>query len=240
MTEKLTKTTIIPISLCDYDGLLGVSQTFSLFMDLATEHAKSIRVGISDIGKDGLFWLAVRTRIRFLRRPEVEETVTLSTWPEKPRGMRNNRSYLVEKDGEHLVEGKTEWAILNTKTGKLVSGDEVNPKDLIFEESTALDEPFERIRDNFDEKDRFAQTEVRSTDIDLGGHMNNAAYLRALFSTLSVEERRKTNIVGIDVRFVSPSYEGDVLRVFRRNHQERTEYCMKKPDGTTVLLAAVW
>lgn len=240
MGEKLTKEAIIPISLCDFDGVLGIPETFSMMMDLATEHAQSIDLGISSIGKKSLFWLAVRTRIRFIRRPKIEERVSLSTWPEKPQRLRNNRSYLVEKNGERLVEGKTEWAILNTETGRLVKGDDVYPKGLDFEPESVFDDPFERVKDSFEESEQFAQYTVRSTDIDLGGHMNNAAYPRALFSVFSTEERKAMKLSGIDVRFVSPSFEGETLLLYRHQNEEKTEYAMKKQDGTTVLLAAVW
>ena len=230
MGELLRKEAIIPISRCDFEGLLGVPETFSLMMDLATEHAQSIDLGISSIGKQGLFWLAVRTRVHFLRRPRIEEKVILSTWPEEPQRLRNNRSYLIEKDGERLVEGKTEWAILNTKTNRLVKGEDVYPKGLVFE----------RVKDDFSESEKFAGYTVRSTDIDLGGHMNNSAYLRALFSVFSTEERKAREIKGIDVRFVSPAYEGEQLSVYRRQNEDKTEYAMKKQDGSAVLLAMVW
>ena len=240
MTEKLTKEAIIPISRCDFEGLLGVPETFSLMMDLATEHAQSIDLGISSIGKNNLFWLAVRTRVHFLRRPKIEEKVTLSTWPEKPQRLRNNRCYLIEKDSERLVEGKTEWAILNTATNKLVKGDEVYPEGLVFEPKSVFDDPFERVKDSFEESERFASYTVRSTDIDLGGHMNNSAYLRALFSVFTTDERKAMNIQGVDVRFVAPAYEGEALSVYRRQNENKTEYAMKKQDGATVLLVAVW
>lgn len=240
MTEILKKEAIIPISRCDFEGLLGVPETFSLIMDLATEHAQSINLGISAISKKNLFWLAVRTRIHFIRRPKIEEKVTLSTWPEKPQRLRNNRSYLIEKDGQRLVEGKTEWAVLNTETNKLIKGDDVYPPDLEFEPESVFEDPFERVKDSFEEADRFASYTVRSTDIDLGGHMNNAAYLRALFSVFSAKERKAMAISGIDVRFVSPAYEGEELFIYRRRNEDKTEYAIKKADGSAVLLACMW
>ncbi len=239
MAEKLVRDSIIPISRCDFDGVLGIPETFSLFMDLATEHACSIDLGIGTLGKKGLFWLAVRTRIKFFRRPKIEEKVTLSTWPQKPFRMRNDRSYLISKDDEHLVEGKTEWAVLDTETNKLIRAEQIYPEGLIFEEAVFSD-PFERVRDTFEEADKFAEYTIRSTDIDLGGHMNNSAYLRALFSSLSREDRKSAEISEIDVRFVTPSYEGETLSLYRRTNENKTEYAMKTQDGATVLLVSVW
>lgn len=240
MSEILRKEAIIPISRCDFEGVLGIPETFSLMMDLATEHAQSIDLGVGTLGKKHLFWLAVRTRVHFLKRPKLEEKVVLSTWPEQPQRLRNNRSYLIEKDGERLVEGKTEWAILDTETNRLVKGEDVYPEGLVYEPDSVFDDPFERVRDSFEESEKFAEYTVRSTDIDLGGHMNNSAYLRALFSVFSTAERKAMEIRGVDVRFVAPAFEGETLSIYRHMNIEKTEYCMKKQDGATVLLAAVW
>ena len=37
----------------------------------------------------GLFWLTVRTRIRFYKRPAMMQTVELETWPGTVEGMRS-------------------------------------------------------------------------------------------------------------------------------------------------------
>ena len=46
--------TILP-SLCDSAALLGIPDTFGLFMDVASEHAAALGCGIRELGEKGLF-----------------------------------------------------------------------------------------------------------------------------------------------------------------------------------------
>ena len=109
---------ILP-SVCDGTGRLSIPDTFALFMDMATEHADALGIGLKDLAKDDLFWLTVKTKVRFLKRPKMGDTVLVSTWPEAPQLLRCNRDYAVSADGETILAGKTEWAVMNMKTGKL-------------------------------------------------------------------------------------------------------------------------
>ena len=69
--------TITP-SLCDFDGKLSIPDCFSVFQDIAADHAERLGVGADAMINRGLFWLTVKTKIRFLRRPAMPETVTVS------------------------------------------------------------------------------------------------------------------------------------------------------------------
>ena len=114
MRAVLEKQIMILPGMCDSTARLGIPDAFSLCMDLATEHAEELGCGLNALMPQGKFWLTVKTKLRFYRRPRMTETVTASTWPEKPGSMRCLRDYLVRSDDEILVAGKTQWAIVNT------------------------------------------------------------------------------------------------------------------------------
>ena len=67
--------------MCDNLKKLSIPNIFSLFMDIAAEDAMQIGLGPDDLGEN-LFWLTVKTKIRFYERPEAMKTVTLDTWPQ--------------------------------------------------------------------------------------------------------------------------------------------------------------
>ena len=229
--------TVLP-SMCDAEGKLGVPQTFALFMDLATEHAELLGVGMGGLMKQGLFWLTVRTRIRFYRRPAMVETVTARTWPETPERSRCNRDYRLTRDGEVLVEGKTEWMILNTKTNRLYPTDGVFPADLELEAERVLPGPFMRMTEDFDGAEALGSYVVRSTDIDLGGHMNNAAYARAIAGAFTSEEWQSMRVSEMEIAFRTPCYEGSALQMQRRRTPEGVEVRLSC-EGKTVALARI-
>ena len=232
----------VPLSLCDSTGRLGEPGVFSLFMDMATEHAESLGIGLEAMSRKHFFWLTVRTRIRFRRRPRLLEETELVTWPEKAGAMRCDRDYLLRTPGgEILAEGKTEWAVLDTRTGRPAPMRDVYPEELtaILTEDTVWTEPFTRIREDFSDGEEFGTYTVSSADIDVGGHMNNAAYLRMLLGSFSTEERKAMTIRELEVCFRAPCFEGEKLTLRRRRSGGGWEAAALRPDGKAALLAVI-
>lgn len=234
--KYIRELTILP-GACDSGAALGIPDAFALFMDIATEHACAAGYGIDALGPRGLFWLTVRTRVRFIRRPAMLERVTLTTWPEMPGKLRANRDYTISRGGELLVAGKSEWTVLDMKSGKLCPMADIMPPDYPYCTETVWDEPFTHIADTPTEE--FARYTVRSTDIDLGGHMNNAAYIRALAGEFSCERWQKMAVSELEIAYRAPCYEGDTLVWQKRDAEGETHLRAALPDGRTIALARI-
>lgn len=236
MNEVFEQELIVTPSICDASGRLSCHDCFGVFMDIASIHAKALGVGVDEMAARDLFWLTVKTQITFLERPRMMERVTLRTWPEAPGKVRGNRSYQLLRGDRLLISGKTEWAVTNMKTKQFALMSEVYPPDMTFPEASASDVPFARIPDNFYDCEPFSAYTVRSTDIDVGGHMNNAAYLRAIFGAFSCEALRSLQIGRIDVAFRSPCYEGD--RLLLQQKQTDAGLDLRIVNGDAVALLA--
>ncbi len=237
MDTVYKKEDVIAPSLCDGTARLSVPNTFALFMDIAAEHAENLGIGAYALSKKDLFWLTVRTKLAIKKRPAIMSNTAAATWPGRPERFRCMRYYTLEKDGEMLIEGKTEWAILNMKTQKLVRADEVYPEELTLTDETACESPFERIMEDIPEKNERAAYTVKSTDIDLGGHMNNAAYIRALFSAFTSKELEGMRIREMEAAFRAQTYEGETLSIRARDIEGGMEAVLVKDDGKAALAA---
>ena len=214
MGAVITKESLIPPSRTDANGKLSYTGCLEMFMDIAAEHTEILGIGISQLAPKGMFWITAKTKAHFYRRPRITERVTLSSWPESLSSSRCIRDYRLSKGDEVLAEGRTQWAIVNVTDGSLVNTQNLYPEDLnVKDESFALSD-FERIDCRFD-SEPFARYTVQSTDIDLGRHMNNVAYLRALQSTFTVKEWLYADITELELQYRKPCYEGDVLE-FRK------------------------
>ena len=229
--------TILP-SMCDAEGKLGVPNAFALFMDIATEHAEALRIGMTDLMPQGLFWLTARTRLRFHRRPGMIERVEAVTWPETPERSRCNRDYLLRGGDEILIEGKTEWMVLNMNTGRLHPANTLFPEGMEIEEDRVLPGPFMRMDEGFEGAEDMGGYTVRSTDIDLGGHMNNAAYVRAIAGAFSTDEWKKMDPRELEIAYRSPCFEGETLRLQRRGTADGLELRLSR-EGKTIALAKI-
>ena len=227
---------ILP-SRCDSTGRLSFPQVFSAFGDIANVHADHLNIGMDVLGPKDLFWVAVRTTVRVHRLPPMGMNCSLVTWPETPERVRTYRDYqlLDPASGEVLAEGRTEWGLLNTATGRPAPLAGVFPEDFEFLPQQANVSPFTRIKDDMGELEPFASYTVRSTDIDVGGHFNNAHYLRALASVFSNAEWQAMDLGEIEVNYKNQSYEGETLQLRRREENGAIRICMSNAEGKVVL-----
>ena len=240
MECKLEKQVSVALSMCDNTGKLAIPHIFSLFMDLAAEHGDAIGLGMDALSDKGLFWLTVKTKVCIYRRPKLLQTLTAATWPEVPGRIRCDRSYELTHNGELIAAGKTEWAMLEVKTGRLARIADSYPPAIRHCERTACKAPYARIPDDFSACPEIGRCTVRSTDIDLGQHMNNAAYVHAIFGAFSCEELANMSIREVDVLFRAPCYEGDVLSIRRRETPDGPEIGVLRADGSTAVAAKIF
>lgn len=225
------KLTVLP-SDCDREMKLSVPDLFAWFMDIATLHAEALGVGADAMFARGLFWLTVKTKVRILRRPRMLEEVELSTRPLAPERVKAIREYRLEQAGELLAEGKTEWAVIDTGTGRLCPMAGIFPPELELAREPWYPAPFARIKPDFSGAEELGSYTVRSTDIDLGKHMNNIAYLRAILGLLPGEELAKLPQGEIEIVFRSPCFEGEVLRLLRRPTETGWELALLRQDNS--------
>lgn len=225
---------LITPSICDSTGYLSVPQTFTVFQDLAAESADALGVGFKGLGERGLFWLTAKTMVKFYRRPFMGDVVTLTSWPERPDGLKCFRDYTMMAGNELLIAGKTLWAIMDRKTGELHKVEEAYPEGMILRDDIALTEDFSRIRPGF-RGERLGQYTVKSTDIDVGHHMNNVAYIHAFAGMFSVEEWNSMNYPIVEVHFKNQCFEGETLTFFKTEENGSLHVEATREDGKTVL-----
>ena len=236
MDNKLTIRTEIQPSDTDYAELLGYPDIYALFQNISVTQSKLFKYDASVLTPKGLFWVTVRSRVRIYRRPAVHEEVDFSTWPEEPDRIRGRRNYTVTKEGELLIEGTTEWAVLDRNTNRLYMINKLYDPDFEFCREKVLPESFYRFTGEFP-AEPFAEYRVRSIDIDFEGHMNNVAYVRALFGLFSRAELEKMAPKEIELYYKVSCYEGDRLLWYKRPGEEGLELCAKLENGTEIFFA---
>ena len=237
MEHTYTEIQKIRLSQCDHRGRLGPASALDLFMDLAGAHAAYLGNGVAALRARGKFWVALKTRLELSRQPELDELVEAETWPEAAGRMLCARNYLLRAGKEVLIAGRTEWTILD-RSGRLCNVREVYPEGMVFRTDRAVETPFFRFAREFAEP-VFAEYRVRSTDVDLVGHMNNVAYLRLLLGLYSMAELDDRPLRAIELHYRNAAHEGDRLLIRRREADRAEEYRVEQPNGGLVLLARV-
>ena len=113
---------------------------------------------------------------------------------------------------------------------------DVFSEELEMAPTAEFDAPFARIDPNFTAAEVLGSYQVRSTDIDLGGHMNNAAYLKAVLGLLDTKALKAMPQREIDVIFRAPCFEGETLSILRRETEGGWELAVLRPDAKPAVL----
>ena len=230
--------TVVP-SQCDVDAKMSVPAILDRFMDAASVHAEMIGVGIEAMRERGLFWLTAKTRVRILYRPSVMEPVTVRTWPQPALSAFCTRDYRITGKEGTVAEGRSVWAVLDTETGKVHPMKGIYPPDFPYETEENDLATFARIDKDFSHSDVLGTYRVRSVDIDFGEHMNNVAYVRALFGCFPCAYLQENPVTELELNFLSPCHEGDLITFRSKKTAQGTEICAERDDGTLTLLAVL-
>ena len=238
MTDsKFSYEKIVDPSRTAASGLIKHSGCLDIFMDIAAVHSAMMGAGYYDLAAEGRFWITAKTRAVFYKRPKMMDKVTVTTWSRPPEFAKSDRHYAISDGEEVLVAGKTLWAVINLGTGKLERADYVYPEGAVFDDDETVAEPYEKITDDFPEEP-FGSYKVKSIDIDVGHHMNNVAYARAVESLFSTEEWETMDPRMIELQFKSQCREGDVLE-FKKREEGKKLFLKAENAGKTALLAVI-
>ncbi len=239
MNNRLIKEFRVPVSRCDEKGFMDMQGIFTLLMDMASEHAVEIGMGMDAMQHKGLIWLAVKSKMRIHRLPRIFSHITAATWPAEPGRIRCDRLYTIHQGDELLIEGKTEWAMYEPATGKLRKMENGYPADFQPWPETVCEGSYERIKDDFAHCPVIDTYTVRSTDLDTSHHMNNVEYIKLIFGALSTAQLAEMDIAQLDISYKNQCYEGEQLTIRKKDGENGFDIGIIKTDGTPGALARI-
>ena len=226
-------------SMCDSRSRLSIPAAFDMFQDVASFHSDQFDIGPDGMARRNYFWIISKTRLHINKMPDMMDLVTVSTWIQAAERVSCERDYSIVRDGELLAYGKSVWAVISRDTGRLVHLDELYPSGIEFDIPSPDDRSFARISKDFSDAEVIGTHTVRSIDIDLGGHMNNVNYVRAMLGCLSQAEIDEMEIEEVEVNFISQTYEGETLTFMRRLSDTGMEIGAVNATGKAVFTAVI-
>ncbi len=217
-----------------------------MIQDLASQHATML--GVDDPtfkAKDNALWVISRTKMIFHEIPKWYDVVTAKTWPLRSGAIRCERNYSITKDGKVMIEALSEWVIIDADTRKLRKVETTHfPTDNEIDWLTdrVMTTPFRKIKDDFTEDELMYSRVIRSSDIDITHHTNNAVYCAMFVDTFKVADLESWKIAEMEVAYHNESLEGETLHVYRRQKEDGYYFAIKNDKGrliTTAFMAFV-
>ena len=211
-------------------GLADCSPSGRIRLDALARWTQDIAYADSvDAGQAGrATWVVRRTRMRVTRFPQFGAEFTLATFCSGLGRMWAERRTSITPVGEDAggVEVVSVWVHLDPLTARptKLTAEEI----AIWSETTAGRTVTARLRHPAPDgvADGFPWW-FRSTELDLAGHVNNAAYLTPLEEELLVEDTEPGSI-DVEIEYRSPAQPGE-MRVLR----DGAHRWIVSPEGET-------
>ena len=170
----------------DFDrwSTLRPAAIMDLFQDVAGRHANELGAGTDALMKKNVVWILVKLRFRVLKDARMYQRVRVRTWPLPPQRISYEREYVITDDnGETIVEGSSEWVLMDFSDRRIVKLDDIYPLER-FCEKRNYEERFPRLRAFEGEGETYSFLPSYS-DFDMNGHVNNTKYANFVFDALS-------------------------------------------------------
>lgn len=187
-------------------------KTLFNYMQISADlHSKSLGTSVSTMSEKNLTWVYSRFYAVVDKYPELYEKIYCTTWRSIVLKGLVCREFAVNgHNGEVLVRATSSLALIDKTVRKPVPIPESITLQLEQGKGRSIDFPAVIIEQK-DKYDYIYDIKTRYEDIDINGHMNNAAYAGIFFES-AFEKLRDTKIMkSIDISFRGEIIYGDEL-----------------------------
>ncbi len=229
-TERIRYTEI------DENRNLSLTSIINFMQDCCIYEAEDGGIGIDWLKEHHTAWMLTSWQVKILRRPVFCEHVRITTWACGFRHFLGKRNFTIENSetGELLIYAYSEWAYVNTETGKPERN--VPEKEIeVYGIREPLDREFEKGRIPVPETlEAVAPITVTALHLDTNHHVNNGQYVALACSVLPKGTASFTDF-RCEVR--QQSVLGDILFPYISEQDGITTVVLNDPEGKPKLIA---
>ena len=162
---------------CGIDNKIKTAAIINYFQDCTTENSETIGVGHEYLVKRHRAWILNSWQVEIMRRPNVRESIEVSTWATGFKGVFGPRDFCMKTaEGEELARAHSLWVYIDTESGRPVKPTEEEIAVYEVEEAIPMEEVSRKIKlpESAIEVDTFP---VHKYHIDTNAHVNNSKYI---------------------------------------------------------------
>lgn len=191
----------------DLFGLCRPSALLGILQEAATQASMALKVsGPEALAKYNALWMINRIWVELDSPIRWNDHLTIKTWHRGASGASTYRDFNIYRDGVQIGQAVTSWVLVYADSHKLM-----RLKELVEFQGTDGGELMKSIKlrsaeqpDQFDARHR---RDMRYSDTDINGHINNTHYADFACDALHLEEALK----GKFVRELQFDYTGECM-----------------------------
>lgn len=241
MLEYYQDTKKITVNEIDLASRLNIYSVMQILQNAATAHAATLGYDFENmLRRDNTFW--VITKLRFLAdsMPIIDDEIVIKSWPLKPGKIVLERDFELCKDNKTFLSATSEWCLLNADTRRPIRTEGScidNDNEHITNRARAGS--FTKEKYLLEEKDFVHQRTIRSSDIDVNGHTNNAKYTQMIMDAFENKFLINKMVVEYQINFLLQSYEGQILNIYKKEIEENNYYLCGRCQEKNIFTALV-
>ena len=204
----------------DIFGICRPSSLLCVFQDMATDHSKVLGMD-QDVLTDryNAAWLLVRMWYRLERPLHMGEKIDLRTWHRGAGGLIVYRDFDLTVNGQSVGEAVSAWVVADRENRKMLRPGLVDCIASSSVPETVKSRQLKLIKTPKD-KTFVHQREIRYSDLDLNGHMNNTRYADVVMDALSVAEMQGRYVSELQINYSMECGPGENVSISRSTKED--------------------
>ena len=226
----------------DQNNNITLNSISEYLQEVAGDHANTMGFGYRQVVLQQMAWILGGIKIEVNRLPLWEEDIRVKTWIVENNRFVSRRDFQwYDQEGNILINASTNWILLNTERRRPVGIDSMNFDVTLHPEQKATSSEVANIRAKFEDANN-TEYQVRYSDLDMVGHMNNTKYIQLFLDSYSAEFHKNHNIKSLDINFKNEAqYQDKLVLSIMNNTDSHLIELKRKEDGKVNCLAnMVW
>ena len=202
---------------CGIDNKIKLPAIINYFQDCTTENSETIGVGHDYLVDRKRAWILNSWQVEILRRPQVRESIEVSTWATGFKGVFGPRDFCMKTaEGEELARAHSLWVYIDTESGRPIKPTDEEIAVYEVGEPIPMEEVSRKIKvpEGAVELDTFP---VHKYHIDTNRHVNNSKYIELACEALPEDFEVKK----LRVEYKKAAVLGDRMLLKRVIEEER-------------------
>lgn len=191
---------------------LGLYGLLNLLQDTAWIHATHLGHGYEAMVKEGTAWVLTRQKLVMSDWPHWGDEIELKTWIRPITGLLAIRDFEIYSKGKKIGECTTQWLILDLKTRKpaeKVPG--ITEDEFRYDAPAIVDASKIQLKNDLT---KLCEFQVRNSDLDLNGHVNNTRYAQWILDSVSESKHQEYLLREYEVNFLAETKSGDAISIW--------------------------
>lgn len=216
---------------CDPCNRMKPSTILSIMQEVAGAHCAGTHLDWGALAERGYFFAITRQHIQITRLPRHRETITVETWPAPATRVafpRNTICY--DAQGNELFRAMSLWVLMDMNTRAMVVPGKSGIVIPSLVRGGELAVPGSLAPKMFSAS---MDRQVRYSELDRNGHMNNCRYMDWVMDLLPSNFHRERPVCDFTICYLTEAWEGENVELHYElsgEGQFQVEACRRDPE----------